>query len=116
MSHLTKTLSDRHRQEQPSSHHHQPTRWPLKRTLLQPPRPKHLLLQRQELQHKPLQPEPRQQMYYKAYKERLEGLSQEELQEEVEEAEEEQDLRGAEHHLQLPMLPNNRHNLLKMSK
>jgi len=55
-------------------------------------------------------------MYYKAYKERLEELSQEELQEEEEEAEEEQDLRGAEHHLRLPMLPNNRHNLLKMSK
>ena len=59
-------------------------------------------------------------MYYKAYKERSEGLSQEEPQEEEpqeeEEVEEEQDPRAAEHHPRLPMLLNNQRNLPKMSK
>ena len=112
-----KTLSDRHHQEQPSLHHPQLTQWPLKRSLLQPPRPKRRLPQRQELQRNLPQQGPRQQMYCKAYKEHLEELSQEEPQEEEEEEEEvevEQDLRVAEHQPRLPMLPNNQCNLLKM--
>ena len=60
-------------------------------------------------------------MYYKAYKERLEGRFQEDLQEEEVEVEQdlraaEQDLQVAEHQHHLPMSPNSQHNLLKMLK
>src|SRR5712671_3514176 len=109
-----KTSSDRHHQEQPLSHHHQLTQWPLKRLPPRPLRPKHLLPQRQELQHNPPQPGPRQQMYCKAYKEHSEELSREELPEEEEQVE--QDLQAAEHQHHLPISPNSQHNPLKMSK
>jgi len=56
-------------------------------------------------------------MYWKAYREHLEELSQEELLEEEEEEEEvEQDPQAAEHQHHLPMFPNNQHNPLKMLK
>jgi len=54
-------------------------------------------------------------MYCKAYKERSEEPSQEELLEEEEE-EGEQDLRAAEHQHHLPISPNSQHNPLKMLK
>jgi len=54
-------------------------------------------------------------MYYKAYKEHSEELSQGELQEE-EEVEAERDPQAAEHQHHLPMPPNNQHNPLKMLK
>src|SRR5712672_3034331 len=114
MYHSTKILSDHRHQEQPLSHRPQPTQWPLKQLplRLQPKRP---LLQRQGPQHNPPQQELRQQMYCKAYKERSEELSQEELQEE-EEVVVEQDLWAAEHLSHHPMPLNSQHNPLKMSK
>src|SRR5712671_840927 len=115
MYHLTETSSDRRHQEQPLSHPHQLTQWPLKRLPLRLPRPKRPLLQRREPQHNPPQQGPHQRMYYKAYKEHSEELSQGELQEE-EEVEVERDPQAAEHQHHLPMPPNNQHNPLKMLK